>query len=156
LISSTEDLKKHFQKKQTEFLVALGQSRMRERLTKRILRIGGHLSTAISGKASFISKFSVYEAGTIIQPACAISHNVNIGQSCIVHACTMIGHDVIIDDYVTIGSMVNILKGVKIGKYSTIGPNVLIYQNINIGKNAYIAPGVTVRRNVADNETLEE
>ncbi len=155
LISSLDELKQYFFKEQHAFVVALGQPRIRERLTKRLLTVGGNLSTAISGRAAFISCFSNYGAGTIIQPGCAVSHNVIIGRSCILHACTMVGHDVLMDDYVTIGSMVNILKGVKIGKYSTIGPNVLIYQNIRIGKNVYIAPGVVVNRDVNDNETLE-
>jgi sugar O-acyltransferase (sialic acid O-acetyltransferase NeuD family) len=154
IISNMLELDKYFQKGNKEFVVTLGQSRIRERLTKQILDAGGTLSTIISKKATSISAFSEIGHGSIIQPGCAISHNVNIANSCLIHASTLIGHDVIIEDYVTIGSMVNILKGVKIGQFSIISPNVLVYQNIKIGRNVYIAPGVMVTKDVKDFETV--
>jgi sugar O-acyltransferase (sialic acid O-acetyltransferase NeuD family) len=153
VIGTISELKNYFQHDNNEFIVTLGQPRMRERLSKRIMDAGGALSTIVSKRIIFISAFSSICPGTIIQPGCAISHNVSIGISCVLHASTLVGHDVEIDNYVTIGSMVNILKGVKIGRYTSISPNVLIYQNITIGENAYIAPGVIVREDIRDNET---
>lgn len=155
VISTTPELKEYFQKGNKEFIVTIGQPRLRERLSKRIQEAGGILSTLISKKATFISAFSSIFSGSIIQPGCAVSHNVSIGHSCVLHASTLIGHGVKIEDYVTVGSMVNILKGVEIGRYTTISPSVLIYQNIKIGQNVYIAPGATVRKDVKDNETID-
>jgi sugar O-acyltransferase (sialic acid O-acetyltransferase NeuD family) len=154
VIATIHELEEYFQRGNNEFIVTLGQPRLRERLTKRIVDAGGKLSAVVSNRAAFISAFSSLSPGTIIQPGCAISHNVSVGRSCILHASTLIGHDVIIEDYVTIGSMVNILKSVKIGRFTTVSPGVLIYQNINIGRNAYIGAGVVVTRDVKDNETL--
>lgn len=155
VISTIHELKEYFQKYSPDFVVTLGQSRLRERLTNQLADAGGKLSTIVSKRAVFISAFSEIGSGSIIQPGCAISHNVFIGNSCLMHASTLVGHDVEIEDYVTIGSMVNILKGVKIGRFSTISPNALIFQNIKIGSNAYIAPGVTITKDVMDYETVK-
>jgi sugar O-acyltransferase (sialic acid O-acetyltransferase NeuD family) len=154
VISNLEELNRYLMNAEKEFIVTLGHPRIRERLTKRISDIGGELVAIASKKLLFMSAFSAVGAGSIIQPGCAISHNVNIGNSCLIHASTLIGHDVELEDFVTIGSMVNILKGVKIGRFSTISPNVLISQNIKIGSNAYIGSGVIVTKDVKDNETL--
>jgi sugar O-acyltransferase (sialic acid O-acetyltransferase NeuD family) len=153
-MSTIPELQEYFQKGNKEFIVTLGQPRLRERLTKRIQDAGGELSAIVSNRVAFMSAFSSVGPGTIIQPGCAISHNVKIGRSCILHASTLVGHDVVTEDYITIGSMVNILKGVKIGRYTTISPSVLIYQNISIGRNAYIGAGVIVTRDVMDDETV--
>lgn len=154
VISTMSEVHKYFQKVNSDFIVTLGQPRLRERLTKRIMDAGGSLVTIISKKAVFISTLLSVDSGSIIQPGCAISHNVQIGRSCVLHASTLVGHDVVIEDYVTIGSMVNILKGVTIDRYSTISPSAIIHQNIRIGKNAYIATGAIVSKDVKDNETV--
>jgi sugar O-acyltransferase (sialic acid O-acetyltransferase NeuD family) len=154
VISTIPELKEYFQKGKKDFIVTLGQPRLRERLTKRILEAGGMLSTIVSGRVVFSSAFLSIHPGSIIQPGCAVSHNVSIGNSCVLHASTLVGHDVVIEDFVTVGSMVNILKGAKIGRYTTISPSVLIYQNVKIGQNAYIGAGVIVTNDIKDNETL--
>jgi NDP-sugar pyrophosphorylase family protein len=155
ILSSIDKLNEYFQKGNKEFIVTLGQPRLRERLTKRILDAGGELATIILRQGTFISNFSTFGPGTIIQFGCGISHNVKIGASNIIHASTLIGHDVIINDFVTIGSNVNILKGVEIGKYSIISPNCLIMNNVKLGRNVFIEPGVVVKNDVADDMTIE-
>jgi sugar O-acyltransferase (sialic acid O-acetyltransferase NeuD family) len=153
-IDSFEKLAAYFTKGYRQFVVTVGQPRVRERLLNKIESEGGQLATLISKRIVFFSSFSTIGPGCIIQPGCAVSHNVKIGKACILHASTLIGHDVIIEDFVTIGSNVNILKGVTIGKHTTISPNVLIYQNVRIGSNSYIAPGVIITSDVPDNQTI--
>jgi sugar O-acyltransferase (sialic acid O-acetyltransferase NeuD family) len=154
LITTIEAAMDFFNQGQAKFVCAVGQPRIRERLSQRLKEAGGQLTSVVSKNLVFHSAFFSIGEGAILQPGCAISHNVTMGRSCLIHASSLIGHDVVIADYVTIGSMVNILKGVTIGEGSTISPNVLIYQNVNIGSRAYIAPGVIVTTNVADNQTL--
>ena len=155
VISNVAGLHEYFQKGNKDFVVTLGQPRMRERLTKRIIDSGGTLAGYLLQSGAFFSAFSTIGQGSIIQIGTAISHNVSIGKSVIIHAGTLIGHDVIIDDFVTIGSNVNILKGVEIGKYSVVGPNCLIMNNVKLGRNVYLEPAVVVRDNVADDATIE-
>lgn len=153
LIDSFEKLAVYFTTHNRYFVVTIGQPRIRERLINKIESLGGQLATLISKRIVFFSSFSGAGSGCIIQPGCAVSHNVKIGKACILHASTLIGHDVFIEDFVTVGSNVNILKGVTIGKHTTISPNVLIYQNVKIGSNSYIAPGVIIKSDVSDNQT---
>lgn len=152
VIHNWDELYKILQSSDNEFFIAIGNPRLRHKLLNKLEQ--GKYISLISKHAAVVSTYSLFGDGTLIQPACCISHNVKTGKSCLVHANTLIGHDVIIDDFVSIGSNVNILKGVEIGTFSVISPNVLIYPNIKIGRNVFIAPGVIVKNDVEDFQTL--
>lgn len=132
--------------------VAIGNPRLREKFYKK-LDTCKH-AILISSNTGIVSTYSTIDKGSLVQPNCCISHNVQIGKFCLLHANTLVGHDVTIDDFVSIGSNVNILKGVKIGKYSIVSPNSLIHANVTIGKNVFIEPGAVVKSDVKDFETI--
>ncbi|MDD2635623.1 MAG: hypothetical protein PHW82_09020 [Bacteroidales bacterium] len=135
-----------------EFFIAIGNPRIRQKMLNKIQF--GKYQSLISTKTSVVSSFAKIGAGSLVQPACCISHNVIVGKSCLLHANTLVGHDVIINDFVTIGSNVNILKGVKIDNYSIISPNVLIYPNIKIGNNVFVEPGAIIKTDIEDFQTV--
>jgi len=152
VISDWKDFYKVLSDTDNSYFIALGNPRMRKKIFSKIN--AGNFVSLISSHVGIVSEYAEIGIGSMIQPACCLSHNVKTGISCLIHAATLIGHDVSIGDFVSIGSNVNILKGVEIGNLSVIGPNVLVYPNIKIGNNVYIEPGVIVKNDVADYETL--
>lgn len=154
IIGIEEELKRYFNALSPDFVIAVGQTRIRKKMFEWLLKLGGKPRTIVSEKHSFVSVFSVLGEACIVQPFCAISHHVTIGNNCVLHAATLVGHDVTIDDHVVVGSNVNILKAVHIGSCTTISPNVLIHPNITIGRNVYIGPGIEIKTNIADNATI--
>jgi acetyltransferase EpsM len=152
VISEWEELITYLREINKEYFIAIGNPRIRKKIHMKISE--GKYTSLLSKHAGIISKYSTIGEGSLIQPACCISHNVNIGVSCLIHASTLIGHDVNISNYVTIGSNVNILKNVKIGEFTTISPNTLIYPDVKIGNNVYVGPGVIVKNDIRDYETI--
>ncbi len=154
VITNFETLLEHFSKHGKTFIAAIGHPRKRKNIFEKIVSLGGVPSTMVSSRVAVFSGFSKIGKGSVVQPGCAVSHNVAIGKSVIIHAGTLIGHDVKISDFTSIGSNVNILKNVAIGKLCNINPNVLILNDIKIGNNVYVGPGVTINHNLEDNSTL--
>lgn len=152
IIHDWVQLKKLLSKTEHKVFVAIGNPRLREKFYKK-LDTCNH-AILISSNAGIVSTFSTIDKGSLVQPSCCISHNVQIGKSCLLHANTLVGHDVTLDDFVSVGSNVNILKGVTIGKYSIVSPNTLIHANVTIGKNVFIEPGAVVKSDVKDFETI--
>ncbi|HPD25068.1 MAG TPA: acetyltransferase [Bacteroidales bacterium] len=152
VISKWEELFKYLREIDKEYFIAIGNPRIRKKIHLKISE--GKYTSILSKHVGIISKYSTIGEGTLIQPACCISHNVTIGISSLIHASTLIGHNVNISNYVTIGSNVNILKNVKIGEFTTISPNTLIYPDVKIGNNVYIGPGVIVKNDIRDYETI--
>jgi acetyltransferase EpsM len=153
IIDDWQNLNSILESSDNSFFIAVGNPRVRQKILNRIKH--GNYTSLISNNVGVVSTYSNIGEGSMIQPGCCISHNVEIGKSCLIHANTLIGHDVEIENFVTIGSNVNILKGVKIGSFSVISPNVLIYPNVKIGQNVFLSPGVIVKSDIADYESLE-
>lgn len=152
VLKNEEALKAHIIK-DPGFCVAIGQTRLRERLFNQLTALGGTPVNIIAPNAFSISPFS--ENGTIIQPGAVISYDVTIGKSCIIHANATIGHKVNIGDFVNISPLVSIVGPCTIGPHCFIGTGSVILPRLTIGKHVLIPAGSIVNRNLNDYETFE-
>ena len=152
VLRTEESLKAHLTK-DPYFCVAIGHSRLRERLYNRLTALGGIPVNIIAPNAFSISTFS--ENGTIIQPGVVMSYEVALGKSCIIHANATIGHKVNIGDFVNISPLVSIVGPCTIGPHCFIGSGSVILPHLTIGKHVLIPAGSIVKRNLADYETFE-
>lgn len=141
--------------KDNSFLVAIGNTRIRKKMTNLFESMGGKLSSLISNR-TILSNFCNLEnaEGFFSQAGAYVSHNVQIGKSCVLHFGAGIGHDVVVGNYVSISGNSAIVGPCIIGDYCFIGPNSVIQKNTKIGKNVIIGAGVVVNRNVEDYETI--
>lgn len=135
------------------FCVAIGNPRKRKKLFEKISSIGGKPKNIISKNINSISPIA--EKSIIIQPGVAISYDVFLGKSCIIHTNSTIGHKVSIGDFVNISPLCSIIGPCKIGNESYIGAHSVIMPGVIIGNNAYIPVGSIVKRDVLDFETFE-
>lgn len=152
VLKDESEVKKYFSNIGPDFIVGIGNPRLREKLTNKMKKLGGQNSKIIS-KDSAIFQFNKYPEGTIIEPFVGISHGLEIGEGCAIHIHASIGHAAIIGKYVNIGPAATIIGPTEIGDYSYIGAKTLIMPNLKIGKQVIISAGTIVNRNLEDFET---
>ncbi len=87
---------KSFIKSYNSAIVAIGNPEKRLELTEELENIGYTIPVLISDKA-FVSKSSVIEKGTVIEPMSVVHSNVYIGKSCLICAGAVINHNAIIE-----------------------------------------------------------
>jgi len=152
VLKTEEELKEHIIKC-PHFCVAIGQTRLRERLYKMLLALGGIPSNVIAPNAFIKSTFP--NNGTIIQPGAVLSYDIIVGKSCIIHANATIGHKVAIGDFVNISPLVSIVGPCTIGPHCFIGSGSVILPHLTIGKHVLIPAGSVVKRDLKDYETFD-
>lgn len=135
-----------------DFIVGIGNPRIREKLTLKMRKLGGNSTNVISNESA-IFQFNNYSTATIIEPFVGISHGLTLGEGCAIHIHSSIGHAAKIGKYVNVGPGATIIGPIEIGDYSYIGAKSLILPNIKIGKHAVIAAGINVKKDIKDFET---
>jgi UDP-perosamine 4-acetyltransferase len=153
IIGSFEDLFNQNSLEGKSFLLTMGDTKIKEDLTKKIIAKGGkvpsiiHPSAVISKFATispigvYISAFThvqadtVIKEGTILLSGVNISHTNTIGKYCFVAGGGTIGAYTNVEDYVFVGQGALTISG----KVNTIG------------KNAFIGAGSLVTKSVEAN-----
>lgn len=136
-----------------EFVVGVGHPRLRERMYKKLISMGGTPVNVISNKAH-IFPFNKSFAGCIIQPGVGISHSTEIGECCAIHINCTIGHSVKIGKFVNVGPGVNIVGPCVIDDFAYISVGAVILPNTKIGKYAIVTANKLVSNDIADFETF--
>ncbi|MDD2634975.1 MAG: DapH/DapD/GlmU-related protein [Bacteroidales bacterium] len=134
-----------------KFCIGIGHPRRRKKVFERFLKLGGIPANIIWDNKLFMS--SIIESATVIQPGVAISYDVSMGDSCLIHNNTSIGHKVKIGNFVNISPLCSIIGPCIIGDETYIGANSIVLPGVSIGKNVYIKPGKIVNRDISDFET---
>jgi sugar O-acyltransferase (sialic acid O-acetyltransferase NeuD family) len=138
-----------------EFVIGVGNPKLREQLANKLEQLGGKLTSIISCKAQ-IGKYNVSLGnGLNILTNAVITQNVSIGIGCLIHINVTIHHDCEIGKYCEISPSCNILGKVKIGNYCSIGAGAIILPGVQIGNNVVVGAGAVVTKNILDNQTVK-
>jgi sugar O-acyltransferase (sialic acid O-acetyltransferase NeuD family) len=142
-----------FFKNGNEFTLGIGNSKLRYKLYKKFIDLGGVFSSTISPFAE-IGHYDVQiGVGSNVLTRAILSNSVKVGKGCLIYYNTIITHDCKIGDFVEIAPGVTILGRVEVGAYTQIGANVTILPNLKIGKNVIIGAGSVVTKDIV-NDTL--
>jgi sugar O-acyltransferase (sialic acid O-acetyltransferase NeuD family) len=153
VLHEEKEVKQYFSTYSPEFIVGIGNPRIREKLTLKMRELGGMSTNIISNEAALF-QFNDYSTATIIEPFVGISHGLTLGEGCAIHIHSSIGHAAKIGKYVNIGPGATIIGPIEIGDYTYIGAKSLLLPNIKIGKQVVIAAGITVNKDLPDCETF--
>lgn len=146
IIGSFEDLFSKGDLNGMNFLLTMGDNKIRTSVSKRIIELGGCVPTLIhptavisrfsdiSNVGVYISPFSYIQAdstigdNTIILSGVNISHTNKIGKSCFIAGGATIGAYTTIEDFVFVGQGALSISGKvsKIGQHSYIGARSLL------------------------------
>lgn len=133
--------------------VALGNGRLREKVTKKAKRAGFRLINAVSKDAVISPRASLGE-GIAIMPGAVINADVEIGDGCIINTNASIDHESIIGDYTHIAPGCAICGGVSIGKHCLIGVGSRVIDHLQIGDDTLVGAGATVVKSIVGNCTV--
>lgn len=137
------------------FLLTMGDSKIRVKVSEKLREKGGCVPTLIHPTA-IISRFAQIENGVSIGAFCYIQADTYIGSDTIILSGVNISHNNII------GKGCFIAGGSTIGAYTTLGNLVFIGQGVltisskvqNIGDNAYVGAGSLVTKSIKSNDKV--
>ncbi|MFV1883435.1 MAG: NeuD/PglB/VioB family sugar acetyltransferase [Balneola sp.] len=153
IISSQEEVKKHF-RKERNYIIGIGGTSAREKIAKILTNLGGELQSIISSHSIIGIKDIYLGKGLNIMPFVLISNSVHIGDGCLINNRASLHHDVVVGDFCEIGPSSTLLGGVHIDNYTSIGAGSTVLPDVKIGSNCIIGAGSLITKNVPDNSLV--
>lgn len=146
IISGNSDIINCFHN-QPEFIIAVANPLVREKLLDKFLKLGGKVTSFISPTAN-ISKYSSILYGTVILQGALIEAGVLVKENCLINTRAIITHGSKIGAFCEIGPNVIISGDTEIGDKSSVGAGSVILPGIKVGSNVVIAAGAVVIRDI--------
>ncbi|MES2606908.1 MAG: NeuD/PglB/VioB family sugar acetyltransferase [Pseudomonadota bacterium] len=137
----------------TGFVVALGDSRLRERAADKCLHAGLEPVT-LQAPGALLSDTVRTGAGSVICAGSILTTNVTLGRHVHVNIGCTISHDARIADFATLSPGVRLSGHVVIGEHAFLGTGAVVINGseqhpLVIGANAVVAAGACVTTSVA-------
>ncbi|MBS5113699.1 MAG: acetyltransferase [Coprobacillus cateniformis] len=127
----------------TDIFIAVGNNKMRKKLSLLAKEIGYHLTSLISPNC-YISRFTDIGDGIVVFPHAVIEANASIGEGCIITSHVTINHDAVIEDYCLIYSNTVIRPNTFIGSLSRIGSNCTVTFGTKMKSNSDMKDGSVI------------
>jgi sugar O-acyltransferase (sialic acid O-acetyltransferase NeuD family) len=140
------------QYKDADFIIAIGNSEIREKIQADLLKKDLKVVTLIHPNA-VIAENVVIGIGTVIMAGAVVDPDTKIGNGCIINMGATVGHDDVIEDYVHISAGSHVAGTVHIGKGSWIGIGAVVSNNINICDGCMIGAGTVVVKDIDESGT---
>ncbi len=151
VINGHDDLDK-FDKKDCDYIVALGDNNIRHQLHNELKNKGFNLVNVIHPVAE-ISEYAELGVGNVVMANAVINVDAKIGDACIINTAATIDHDCIIGDGVHISPGAHLAGQVEVGEYSWIGIGATVNQLVVIGKNVTLGAGSVAIGNIPEGKT---
>ena len=139
-----------------QFLLTMGDRKIRKELSEKILASGGIIPTIIHPTA-LISKFaSISSTGVIIYPYCTVQADVELREGVMMETYGIIGHTSKVDAYAFIGPKALVGANTHIKEGAFIGQSSVLISNkaMEIGVMSTVGAGAVVTRPVDDYTTV--
>lgn len=138
---------------EVDFLIGIGNNRLREKIFKLISGKGKKTSTIISPSSS-VSKYAVIGDGVFINRNASVNAFARIGDNVILNTNCTIEHECIINDNAHIAPGAILSGNVLIGERSFIGANSVVKQGVSIGKDVIVGAGTVVVKDIPDGKKV--
>lgn len=133
-------------KDEYEVVVAIGNSRIRQRLMESL---DVEFATLIHPSAIIGSEVTIGE-GTVIMPGAIINTGASIGKGVIVNTSSSVDHDCNVADYCHVAVGVHLCGEVNVGEHTWIGAGATVIQCIDICAECMIGAGAVVVNNITE------
>lgn len=151
VLGATSDI---IENEETYFVCAVGASKVRERIIKKVEEINPVIKFATLIDPSVeVSNFVNIGEGSIICANTILTVNIDIGKHVIINLSCTVGHDVIIKEYSTLYPSVNVSGNTVLGHACEVGTGTQIIQGKAIGDYSIIGAGAVIVKNIPDNCT---
>lgn len=130
-----------------EFVVAIGNNEVREKIQRNLQSQNCKLATIIHPFTSIGSNVSIGE-GTVIFAGAVVNPSVNIGEGCILNTSCSVDHDSVIKEFVHLSPGVNIAGTVRIEGKCWLGISATVINDITIPKATIVGAGSIVIKDI--------
>lgn len=131
-------------------VIAISNPQLRERISKNITNKRIKFANLVHPSVIMDSHNVQLGEGCIICANAVLTTDIKIGDHVIINLSCTIGHDAGIGDYCSVMPGAHISGNVKIGVKTLIGSGAVILQNLNVGKECIIGAGAVITKNVAE------
>ena len=133
----------------TEFVVAIGEGHMRQKLQEQLEEKGAKIATLIHPSAVIGSRVQI-GVGTVVMPGTVINAETVIGKGCIINTLSSVDHGCKLGDYVHIAVGAHVCGIVNIGQQTWIGAGATVINGVNVCADCMIGAGAVVVKNIKE------
>jgi UDP-perosamine 4-acetyltransferase len=141
------------QKGATEAFVAVGDNRVRQRLTGAARQLGFRLCTIVSPSA-YVSSSSTVGAGTVVMHHAVVGPYAALGAGAIVNTSASVDHDCILGDFSHVAPGAHLAGNVSVGAGTLLGVGACVIPGVSIGEWATVGAGSAVIDDVLRGSTV--
>ena len=132
------------------FLLTMGDMKIRRTLTERIISLGGLVPTLIHPTAIISPHAHISNNGVLIEAQTIVQSDVCIKEGAFICGQSMICHQAQLDEYCFVGPQSLVGAVTHVGSYAFIGQKSLLIsrKNIVIGEESMVGAGSVVTKSV--------
>jgi len=134
------------------FVVAIGGSSQRRKVTERLRARGGRLMTVVHPSAVIGARAALGE-GVLIFAGAVIICDCQFGDGAIINTGARVDHECRIGEGAHICPGAILGGEVEVGAWTVVGPGATIVKGKSIGSDSVIGAGAVVTRNIPDRVT---
>jgi len=149
VLGSMKDLPEGLEKGKDVFILAIGENRVRYRLS-RSLSVPFGVACAPSatlGRGVKVGK------GSMVLPSATVNIDTTIGEHVILNTSCSVDHDCAVGDFVHIGPGARLGGGVVVGEGTFVGLGSSVIPGVRIGRWTVIGAGAVVTKDLPNNCT---
>lgn len=146
------ECKDAFNYKDADFIVAIGNTKIRCRIQSELSEADLHIVSLIHPAAIIASNVKI-GIGTVVMAGAVLNPYTEIGQGCIINTCASVDHDCYIGDFVHVSVGSHIAGSVTVQENTWIGAGATISNNIEIVADCMIGAGAVVVENIHESGT---
>lgn len=132
-----------------EVVVAIGNSKIRERVQEYYQKSGITIATLIHPQAVVGTKVEIGE-GSVVMAGTVINPETCIGKGVILNTGATVDHDNEIGDYSHVSVGAHLAGTVKVGRHTWIGAGAIVKNNIDITDEVMVGAGGVVVKNITE------
>lgn len=132
---------------EADFIVAIGNGTVREKIQKMLTEKGCKVVTLIHPNAVVGSNVEI-GIGSVVMAGAVINTGARIGEGVILNTCCSVDHDCVIEDYCHISVGAHLAGSVTVGEQSFICAGATVINNITICDGCVIGAGAVVVKNI--------
>ena len=132
-----------------DIIIAIGQNKTREMISKRVEAAGFEIVNLIH-KSAVVSESAAIEKGVVVMPNAVINAKAHIKEGAIINSGAVIEHECVIGKFAHISPNAALAGNVSVGEFTHVGIGTSVIQGISIGNNCIIGAGSVVVRDIKD------
>ena len=139
-------------KEEASFVVAIGNSKIREKIQNQLLDYGCQIAT-LKHPSAVIGSNVLFGIGTVVMPGVVINNGSRIGDGVILNTACSVDHDNVIGDYCHVSVGAHLAGTVKVEEHTWVGAGAVVSNNLNVCKECMIGVGAVVVEDIEESGT---